>query len=440
MTQTRSAVVLVFDRLGASFLGPYGNTWLETPGWNRLASESLLWEQCLSDSTELPSIYRSFWYGQHAVAGNAIPGWPSLMERLNQAGVHTVLLTDDPVVARHPGARLFEECVELTDPDNTEPCEHPADCAISQFLARLLSIQEDLPEPYLIWAHSRGMAGPWDTPRESRDSFRDEDDPPAYEGVEPPRLCLPAGYDPDQVFPWVQAYAAQVQLLDVALQCYLDDPRRLETTALVVTSARGFPLGEHRVVGDVETRDDCPASGISPDASHKAQPLGTTRNDPESTDRLQPRLYQETLHVPLVWRDPNGNQAGWRRQDFVQHPDLPASLLEWFQLEPDPRWWGRSFLAERSAEIAAAVPGGEDSYERAIRTPAWFLREERSSQESRAELYVKPDDRYELNDIASRCPDMVEQLQTAVELFQQHVDRQQRDEMPKLPRELTELF
>ncbi|MFM2094504.1 MAG: hypothetical protein RIS70_1628 [Planctomycetota bacterium] len=440
MTQNRSAVVLVFDRLGASFLGPYGNTWLETSGWNRLASESMLWEQCLSDSAELPSIYRSFWYGQHAVAGDSIPAWPSLIERLNQAGVHTVLLTDDPVVARHPGAKSFEECVELTDADNTEPCEHPADCAISQFLARLLSIQEELPEPYLIWAHSRGMAGPWDAPLESRDAFRDEEDPPAYEGVEPPRLRLPAGYDPDQVFPWVQAYAAQVQLLDVALQCYLDDPRRLETTALAVTSARGFPLGEHRMVGEVESSEDSSACGISPHETGNAQPLGTTSIDSKSTDRLHPRLYQETLHVPLVWRDPNGNHAGWRRQDFVQHPDLPASLLAWFQLEPDPRWWGRSFLVERSAEIAASVLGRAGSRERALRTPAWFLREDRSSEESRAELYVKPDDRYEINDIASRCPDIVELLQSAVELFQQYVDRQQRDEMPKLPREITELF
>ena len=30
----RGAVVLTFDSVNTAFLGPYGNTWLATPGWN----------------------------------------------------------------------------------------------------------------------------------------------------------------------------------------------------------------------------------------------------------------------------------------------------------------------------------------------------------------------------------------------------------------------
>ena len=65
---TRSAVVVVVDRLGAGFLGPYGNTWLETPFWNEMADQSVLFEQAITDSPDLARIYRSYWQGVHAAA------------------------------------------------------------------------------------------------------------------------------------------------------------------------------------------------------------------------------------------------------------------------------------------------------------------------------------------------------------------------------------
>ena len=92
MTQ-RSAVVVVVDRLGAGWLGPYGNTWIETPGFNRLASQSLLFETALSDSAELSSYYRSVWTGQHACASSR-DGPNSLNALLASTAVETHLLTD----------------------------------------------------------------------------------------------------------------------------------------------------------------------------------------------------------------------------------------------------------------------------------------------------------------------------------------------------------
>lgn len=410
MNRTKSAVVLVFDRLGASFLGPYGNTWLETPGWNQWASESLIWEQCWSDSTELSSIYRSWWFGTHAASGPALPPWSSLIERLNRADVHTLLLTDEPAVAQHPGAAAFEELIELPAITSVKPCQNPEDCAIPQFMARLTTIQEQLPENALVWAHCRGMSGPWDAPLDMRDAFRDDEDPPAYEGVEPPALVLPAGYDPDQTFPWLQAYSAQVRLLDMTLACYLDDLKSLGPAATVITAARGYPLGEHLRVG-------------LPVADHAAG-----------------QLFQELLHVPLLWRSPEGTRAGWRRQDLVQHPDLPASLLAWFDLAPERSCWGRNLLADGSAEVALAVVGDPPYRETALRTPAWLLRQSNEPDAQQCELYVKPDDRFEINDVARRCPEVVEQLQAAAQSFLQHAIAHRRPDLPTLARELVEFL
>ena len=55
------AIVLSLDRLSPSFLGPYGNTWLETPAFNQLADESLLAQQMLADSPDLELLFQSFW-------------------------------------------------------------------------------------------------------------------------------------------------------------------------------------------------------------------------------------------------------------------------------------------------------------------------------------------------------------------------------------------
>ena len=44
-SEIRNAVVLVIDRLGADLLGAYGSTLFETPNFNRLAAQSLLFDQ-----------------------------------------------------------------------------------------------------------------------------------------------------------------------------------------------------------------------------------------------------------------------------------------------------------------------------------------------------------------------------------------------------------
>jgi hypothetical protein len=49
-----------------------------------------------------------------------------------------------------------------------------------------------------------------------------------------------------------------------------------------------------------------------------------------------------------------------------------------------------------------------------VRTESWFLRTPAAALEggeSTPELYVKPDDRWDANEVASRCPQEVGELQ-----------------------------
>src|SRR5437868_6418435 len=106
VTPPRSAVVLVIDRLGAGWLGPYGNTWLETPNFNRLAAESVLCETVIAGSPDLAANYRAVWTGQHALEP-AMPGRATLPALASLAAATSLLISDDQELAEQPGAAHF---------------------------------------------------------------------------------------------------------------------------------------------------------------------------------------------------------------------------------------------------------------------------------------------------------------------------------------------
>ena len=119
------------------------------------------------------------------------------------------------------------------------------------------------------------------------------------------------------------------------------------------------------------------------------------------------------VQVPLLMQFPDGAGAGVRSQSLVEPADLWATLLDWWAVDAPPH-------APTALSLLPIVRGqcsalrdrlcilGNPS-QRAIRTPAWHLR-----ATAEPELFAKPDDRWEVNDVASRCRDVVEGLQAAL--------------------------
>jgi arylsulfatase A-like enzyme len=229
--------------------------------------------------------------------------------------------------------------------------------------------------------------------------------------------------DPDAAFRWSCGYAAQVVVLDACLEGVtglLDDLPPHDRWLIVLCGVRGFPLGEHGRIGGVDDR-----------------------------------LFAEQLHVPLLWRFPDGTGRLARSGELVSHLDLLPTLVDWIGgtefagtelsaglATPHRPWLGReagrndaldglSLLPLmrhaaspwRDALVAASTTGG-----RSIRTADWSLRSEpigvtdeqppaRAAAEADAwhrELYVRPDDRWEANDVANLCRDDVEALSALV--------------------------
>jgi arylsulfatase A-like enzyme len=398
----KSVVVVVIDRLGAGHLGPYGNTWIETPHWNRLAARSMLAEFALTDSVDLPRVYRSFWQGIHAVAPD--DGRQTLPQLAGSMSTHSMLITDDEGLVHVPGAESFDDRVILAPWQAGVEAGEVDQTEMARLFATAIDWLDQAREPFFLWVHSRGMDGPWDAPAEYREQLADEEDPVPPAFVTPPVRFLKPDYDPDELLGLQQAYGGQVLLVDLCLGLLcnvLDDLALRQETMLIVTSSRGYPLGEHRRVGACE-----------------------------------PCLYSESIHVPWLLNLPDQVGAAWRTQEMIQPPDLFATIADWLGLEQEMATrWGRSVLplAAGCPIAARASAFAETGGFSAFRTPGWLLhRDPRGCNE----LYVKPDDRSEVNEVSSLCPEAVAELSAAAAQFREAAENSQPAQLVPLPETL----
>ena len=73
--------------------------------------------------------------------------------------------------------------------------------------------------------------------------------------------------------------------------------------------------------------------------------------------------------------------------------------------------------------LCIAGSGGQQ----AIRTPAWYLRDG-----AEPELFAKPDDRWEVNDVSDRCEEVVDSLRSALVEYEESVRSGHLTELPPL--------
>lgn len=402
-----SVIVLVIDRLGAGWLGPYGNTWLETPNFNRLAAQGSVVETAIADSPDLVNAYRGFWLGAHELEPDRAEA-VSLPTLLKPHHDSSLLVTDEPQLAGHRVASDFSRVQLLTADDATDAASEIEQTGLYRFFHAASAIVSEPHRPHFVWLHSRGLSAAWDGPLALRYQFADEDDPEPPDLVVPPERILPEDFDPDELLGIMQAYAGQVALADLCLGMLLDaidDSPRGQDTLLVVTSPRGYPLGEHRRVGPCDHA-----------------------------------LYGELLHVPLLVRFP-GQTCPARLQSIVQPRELYRLIGEICQVHHHDAALAAS-LALRELTTGEAGPATAAcsfaAGQRAIRTSAWFLHQQQSSEEPQSALYAKPDDRWEANEIASRCKDVVGLLANELDRFEAAAKRGTLAELPPLAELLSD--
>jgi arylsulfatase A-like enzyme len=382
-------LIVTIDGLRASALGAYGNTTFPTPALDAFAADSFLLDTCYAPSVDLAEDYRALWHAIHPHRTQVSSGVaPSLPRLLKDLGYAATLVTDEPLLASEAAASEFDRCVQIAELSNDEPIANRAEDSSQTALARVFAaasevIAAESESASLVWIHARGMYGPWDAPLELQTSLLDEGDPPPVETVSPPDVSFGETDDPDAAFRYSCAYAAQVMVLD---DCWKGLVEAIAASGadqpwlIMLLGTRGYPLGEHRRIGGVD-----------------------------------PRLYREQLHVPWLVRFPNGSGRMARSGRLTSLFDVLPTLLDCVGGTPSEGTGtsdGASVLplitsraaAWRDALVCASALGP-----RAIRTDDWCFRQDEVTREH-GELFVRPDDRWEANDVAKLCSEVTERL------------------------------
>jgi arylsulfatase A-like enzyme len=400
------AIVLVARGLQLGALGCYGNQWVATPALDGLAAEGIVFDQHFADCADPAGARRAWRTGRYhlptptPIAENV--AGPDLLATLRAQGVHTCLIVDDSRPSPDDFALGWDEAICVAATEEMTPLEATLE-ATGAALERL-----EQRDNWLLWIDLRTLQPPWDVPEEYQEPYfsaetaddEDEEDEEAEEASEPltPLTDMPVGLidaGDDTLYLSLQAsYAAVVTYLDAGIGPLLEALDGLEggdEVLLLFTTDIGPNLGEHGVIGPIRAW-----------------------------------LHDETIHLPLLVRLPSGAEAGRRVNALTQAVDLAATLADWFQT-PLADAHGRSLLPLARGEVEAIRPYAcaarqvGEAIEYALRTPEWaFLLPVRADTDDATRsprLYVKPEDRWEVNDVLQHHLDLAEQLEQILRDF-----------------------
>lgn len=405
------AVVIVVEGLGAAMVGAYGSATTSTPAIDRLAARSLVLDQCFIDSFDLERQLRSMWTSIH---GNCqrVPQW-NLWNDLSTRDIPSQLITDSAVAAhqaQHFGCPQIT-LVDVSPSDN--PVAEAEECALMHVFAAAMETLSDPQTEGLVWIHARGLSHSWDAPIELRMAMTDPDDPPPPDEACFPKILVDDGTDPDLIVGWGQVAAAQVAVLDGAIDAIeqtISSRNDSHEWTWLLSSTGGIPLGEH---GQVGTRSRV--------------------------------AYSEEIAIPFIIRPHGAPPVGIRRAELCQLPDLPRTLLVAMGIDPLDfhSLWGRNLwhdgapIVSNRWSVEHTIVWMESDGRVWIRVPAWSLLQDEQGNWC---LFVKPDDRWEANDIAARREDIIEALLTMLPQIRHATEHCARATLPNLESMFTSLI
>lgn len=359
----RGLLVVAVDRLPAWIVPAYGATWVAMPRLTALAARGIVFDRVIATTDEPRATLADL------LGGGGEPG--PLVAAAAARCWRTAFVTDDAAAAV-AGADVTR-AVAAARP-------LPASAADATCLARLCAAARDVVaagDHRLVVVHATSLGTCWDAPSEFRDAYVDPEDPPPPAGADVPDFEVAEGTDPDLLVGVRQAFAGQLTLFDRCLGDVLEAAAAAGWTVLVA-GMRGLALGLHGHVGP---------GGAAP--------------------------FGEVVHLPAILADAAGRMAGQRHGGLAVPADLGATLTELVGgavASPDATapWRGasragllESWAASGRDRVVAVTRGGA-----ALVTPNWHCLADRG----RVALFAKPDDYFELSDVADRCTEAAEEL------------------------------
>lgn len=480
-----NVIVIACNGLHLGFLGPYGNGWIETPNLDRLAAEGVVFDHHYPENLTTIPTRRSWWTGRYGFP-DPDQGWtplradePILPDLVWNQGVRTALISDVPFLreAGNGFGRGFDEVIWIRGqgydpfipPDDPSagkvriedepglrlPPEDDPDFELwkgrwEQYLRNRAALRSDIEEntgvartvraavdwlgrqggdrPFLLWLDLFSPHGPWDPPQPYRDQYATaepdefetgEEGDIVEEAIEeidleevPVLIDVPAGavgdvIDEAELLRLRRTYAGSITLLDRWLGELFESLRRsgrMDDTLIIFTADQGEPLGEHGYVR-----------------------------------RFRPWLFEELIHTPLIVRMPRARSGGKRHQAIVQTVDLLPTIASAFGLPPVESAQGFDLLPlirGEQTKVRDYACLGMDVEEFAIRTHHWHLvvpiEPDPDDPPRGVQLYRKPEDRWDMNDVAGQYPEIAEHLELTLRRFAEAVGRDALADLPPL--------
>jgi arylsulfatase A-like enzyme len=367
--------VLVIEASGLhlGYLGCYGNEWVATPNLDRLASQSVIFDQHYLDVLGSTATGR---------APLPLPEETPSDSRLPTAD--TLLRSHDVQVMRIGKRTPFRESHDGTD-DPFLRLADEAQAVLKKFKRSKCS---------LLWLHLPNLSPPWHAPDECREPYFFAG--PSEEGEELPTPWFDPPVGPMPKFDeltWQRvqnSYASAVTYLDFHIGLLLEEVP--DDVLLCFTADRGIALLEHGILGE-----------------------------------CRPWLHDELIHLPLLMRLPGSADAGRRVSALTQAADLAPTLLGAFGIPKAETHSGQDLLplargqiGESRPHVCTGIRQGE-RLEWAIRTPSCALilpvQQAFDDPVRPRQLYVKPDDRWEVNNLAHQQMELADSLEQTLRGF-----------------------
>lgn len=368
--------VLVIDASGLHLghLGCYGNERAATPNLDRLASQSVVFDQHYADS--LAAVPASSWTGRCPLPlpdGSTEDGDPEILGGLLEAAGVRVVRVGDPTAFGNPSPLAADLIIE------------PARSALKKL---------NRAKRWLLWVRLPNLSPPWEVPEECLEPHFEAG--PSEEGEELPTPWFDPPVGPmakcdDMTWERVQTtYSAVVTYLDFLIGLLLEQLG--DDVLLCVTADRGLSLLEHGIIGE-----------------------------------CRPWLHDEVVHLPLLMRLPDGAEAGRRVFALTQPVDLAPTLLAAFGLPLLETLPGHDLLPLARGKGGSVRPYActglrqGERLEWAMRTPDWaFLLPVLQAVDDPprpVQLYRKPEDRWEVNNLVQQNLDLADKLEQTLRSY-----------------------
>jgi arylsulfatase A-like enzyme len=382
-------VLVVIDTLRADHLGTYGHDSPTSPRIDELAEQSLVFDCMYSQAPwtkpSIASLFTSLQPSQHRVVEEGTDNQLSeslitLAEVLSEAGYRTCGVSQNPHIQSTTGfAQGFGEFIGLSGQESG---------ANSMFEAGRDFLDQESEEPFFLYLHFLDPHGPYAPPPKLREKF--------VGNLETTKRRVASGrvgmmLDGEVMLQefgkgdlaYLEAlYDAEIRWVDNAVGRLLDhmEAKGLdENTVVILTADHGEEFLDH----------------------------GTVKHGYH--------VYEESVHVPLIIRMPDG-RVGRDSTTLVQHIDLMPTALELLSLEGPSELQGRSLGAALEGEgggprevvLTGSSWRGIERF--AVRRGEWKL--VCHVDESRTELFHLGDDPGEQSDVAAEHPGLVQELMT----------------------------